>query len=123
MVNLKEWPINVHERPEYNATTNEIEKFDYSIREISKLYTPKTESKSTAPKRARKVKRYGPPKRRRRALIEKRVPLRELRACVTETTSLVRHVAGKLELNSDLERFVLNQSILCTLLNDGRFVF
>ncbi|VEN51828.1 unnamed protein product [Callosobruchus maculatus] len=37
----KEWPINVHERPEYNYLTQKVESFDFTIREIQKKAPPK----------------------------------------------------------------------------------
>lgn len=114
---LKDWPLNVYERPEYNPVTKEIEKFDYTIRETSDAYATKCVAKTT--KKPKKVK-LGRPKRRRKVEFEKKVPLGELKSCVNETTNLLKlFVNSKSEISLDLRKVVQNQLILRSVVNSA----
>lgn len=114
----KEWPVNVHERPEYNAETKTIETFDYTIREIQKkLPAPKKPKLETVIAKKKTKKKYGTIKRRNsRVVIEKKIPLESVRALVNETTSLLKEFFEESRkchkiLNPNPQKFSLNDKL------------
>ncbi|KAJ8963573.1 hypothetical protein NQ314_005547 [Rhamnusium bicolor] len=87
--NLKQWPVNVHDRPEYNTLTKKIETFDYTIREIQKKATKKPRIE-TVPIRRKSKKKYFTKKRKPRLVEVKKIPIEELKTLVNATTALLR---------------------------------
>nr|CAH7757703.1 unnamed protein product [Callosobruchus chinensis] len=125
----KEWPINVHERPEYNIVTQKIESFDYTIREIQKKVPPKKPRLETVPVRRKSKKKYLSRKKKQKVVTEKRTPLNDLQPLVNSTSEMLKNFYGSLEENKHVinrdkdnlrERTELlrNQAVLYSLVND-----
>nr|CAI5838226.1 unnamed protein product [Callosobruchus analis] len=125
----KEWPINVHERPEYNYLTQKVESFDFTIREIQKKVPPKKPRLETVPIRRKSNKKYLSGKKKQKVVIEKRTPLEDLRPLVNSTSEMLRNFYTSLAENKNVinrdrdnlrERAELlrNQAMLYSLVND-----
>lgn len=87
---FKEWPVNAHERPEYNTETKTIEAFDYTIREIQKKAPNKKPRLETVPVRRKSKKKYFTRKRKPRVIETKKIPIAELKPLVNSTTALLK---------------------------------
>lgn len=131
---LKQWPVNAHERPEYNSETKKIEAFDYTIREIQKKAPNKKPRLETVPVRRKSKKKYFTRKRKSRVVEVKKIPITELKPLVNSTTQMLRDFfksckeakdiikrediyTEKCSLENKLEIFK-NQIILFSLVNE-----
>ncbi|CAH2017077.1 unnamed protein product [Acanthoscelides obtectus] len=124
----KEWPIDVHERPEYNYKTQQIESFDFTIREIQKKVPPKKPRLETVPIRRKSNKKYLSRKKKPKAVVEKKTPLKDLQPLVKSTNALLRDFFRSLrddrhlikrDKNNLHERVQIlrNQAMLSSLVN------
>lgn len=114
----KEWPVNVHERPEYNAETKTIETFDYTIRDIQKKVTlSKKPRLETVIVKKKSKKKYGSTKRRtNRVCVERKTSLDSVKRSVNETTTLLKEFfessrESKTLLNCESENFSLDDKL------------
>uniref|UniRef100_A0A6P7FXT7 Uncharacterized protein LOC114335268 isoform X1 n=1 Tax=Diabrotica virgifera virgifera TaxID=50390 RepID=A0A6P7FXT7_DIAVI len=124
----KEWPVNVHERPEYNPETKKIEAFDYTIREIQNTSgnsepseMPKKTKKDQAP--ARNGARKKPRVRRSRkqaspwaspVAVRETVSLDPLKPLINSTTDMLKQYFISTRENQDIIKTI---SPLCTFEN------
>nr|XP_023020764.1 uncharacterized protein LOC111509284 [Leptinotarsa decemlineata] len=111
----KEWPVNVHERPEYNSATNTIEPLDYTIRDIQRKTAAK-KIKIDASVVQKKGKKKAIKRRRKpRAVPEvEKVPLETLKPLVNSTTDMLKDFFIKSKQHKDLTNFT---SDICTFEN------
>ncbi|KAG5894048.1 hypothetical protein JTB14_037892 [Gonioctena quinquepunctata] len=110
----KEWPVNVHERPEYNPVTKKIESLDYTIRDIqnnSAAKRAKVASNLARKKPKRKVVRKS--KSRVEPEVEK-VPIETLKPLVNSTTDMLKNYFVISKKHKDLTNF---ESNICTFEN------
>ncbi|KAJ8976213.1 hypothetical protein NQ317_008094 [Molorchus minor] len=106
--NFKQWPVNAHERPEYNTETKQIEAFDYTIREIQKKAPIRKKP------RLETVPRYCARKRKPRVLEIKKAPVADLKEVVDSTTEfLLQYFKNRKEIEK-LEHPVALKSVLTT---------
>ncbi|CAG9855946.1 unnamed protein product [Phyllotreta striolata] len=112
----KEWPVNVHERPEYNPVTNNIESFDYTIREIQETASvfkkPKTDA--VVPKKPIKKKPVAVRRRTRTPKETKKSPIEELKPLVNTTTDMLKDYFVNSKKHKDL---VSTKSDICSFEN------
>ncbi|CAH0557188.1 unnamed protein product [Brassicogethes aeneus] len=132
--NYKQWPINVHERPEFNEETKKIERFDYTIRKIKETLPNKKPKLVKIPKPAKKKRYFLRRRRLPKIVIEKKVPIKDLSGLVDSTFDLVKgflkeseeckRLVSKSKSNADVidiekEKLVLlkNQALLNSIVN------
>ncbi|XP_057663963.1 uncharacterized protein LOC130898583 isoform X2 [Diorhabda carinulata] len=114
----KEWPVNVHERPEYNATTKKIEPFDYTIRDIQKTATITTKLKEKEVIVRKNPKRKPTTRRKPKPTIapeppRETVPISELKSVINSTTEMLKNYF----FNSKKHQDLISKSSVCTLEN------
>ncbi|XP_072389242.1 uncharacterized protein [Diabrotica undecimpunctata] len=120
----KEWPVNVHERPEYNPETKKIEAFDYTIREIQNIsgtsepseMPKKTKKDQTAARNGTKKKPRARRSRKPASPVAARetVSLDPLKPLINSTTDMLKQYFISTRESQDI---IKTESPLCTFEN------
>ncbi|KAJ8952482.1 hypothetical protein NQ318_003277 [Aromia moschata] len=90
---IKQWPVNAHERPKYNAETKKIEAFDYNVRENgNKKPAAKKPRLETVVVRRKSNKKYVFTRQRKPAVVPvQKFYASELKPLVDSTTEMLRN--------------------------------
>lgn len=122
METYKRWPVNVHDRPEYNSETQKIEPLDYTLREIQKniTYSSKKLPPTTNQNRKAKKKNYFARRRHKENVREERkYPIAELTKLIMSTTEALKSFVLELK---DVEKYKFlleNQEVFCTFVKNA----